>query len=67
MIGLNGLIFISQALDYTGSTPYVRDNVVAHVTYLPTMAATAWYHGKLKPRPENLEAFLAEAQGVRHG
>lgn len=62
MMSLNGLIFVSQALDYTGSTPYVRDNLIAHVTYLPTMAAAAWYHGKVTPRPDSLETFLADAR-----
>ena len=62
MINLNGIIFVSQALDYQGSTPYVRDNIIAHITYLPTMSATAWYHGKIHPRPENLEDFLNESR-----
>jgi carboxypeptidase C (cathepsin A) len=44
-VALNGLILISQALDYTGSTP-AHDNLIAYVTYLPTIAATARYHGK---------------------
>ena len=42
---MNGLVLISQALDYTGSTP-AHDNLIAYVTYLPTIAATARYHGK---------------------
>jgi carboxypeptidase C (cathepsin A) len=59
MIGLNGIVLISQALDYTGSTPYVRDNLVAHITYLPTMSAAAWYHGRIgEPRHDDLESFL---------
>lgn len=62
MMSLNGIVFISQALDYQGSTPYVRDNIVAHITYLPTMSAAAWYHNKVSPRPESLEAFLAESR-----
>ncbi len=62
MMGLNGIIFISQALDYQGSTPYVRDNIIAHITYVPTMAAAAWYHDKIEPRPESLEVFLTEAR-----
>ena len=62
MMSLNGIIFISQALDYQGSSPYVRDNIVSHITYIPTMSAAAWYHDKVKPRPENLEAFLAESR-----
>lgn len=62
MMSLNGVIFVSQALDYTGSTPYVRDNLIAHVTYLPTMAAAAWYHHRVSPRPESLEPFLDDAR-----
>lgn len=62
MMSLNGIVFISQALDYQGSTPYVRDNLVAHITYLPTMSAAAWYHNKVSPRPESLEAFLAASR-----
>jgi carboxypeptidase C (cathepsin A) len=62
MMSLNGLIFVSQALDYAGSTPYLRDNLIANVTYLPTMAAAAWYHGKVSPKPASLEAFLMEAR-----
>ncbi|MFC3053124.1 S10 family peptidase [Kordiimonas pumila] len=60
-IRVNGLILISQALDYTGSTP-AHNNLVAYVTYLPTMAATAWYHNKLVNRPENLESYLEEVR-----
>lgn len=67
MMSLNGIVFVSQALDYLGSTPYVRDNYVANVTYLPTMAATAWYHGRIEPRPESLEALLDEARAFAVG
>jgi carboxypeptidase C (cathepsin A) len=62
MISLNGIVFISQALDYTGSTPYLPDNLIANVTYLPTMAAAALYHGKVSPPPASLEAFLRDAR-----
>jgi len=44
-MALNGLILISQALDYAGSTS-VHDNITSYLTYLPSMAATAWYHKK---------------------
>ena len=40
-ISLNGLIFVSQALDYAGSSPYISDNIISYFTYVPTMAATA--------------------------
>jgi len=61
-ISLNGLVFVSQALDYQGSTPYVRDNIISHITYIPTMAATAFYHDKVVPKPEDLTTFLAQAR-----
>lgn len=44
-MALNGLILISQALDFTGSTSQ-PSNLLGYVTYLPSMAATAHYHGK---------------------
>ena len=59
-IAMNGLILISQALDYTGSTP-AHDNLIAYLTYLPTLAATAHYHGKAGAG-KTLEAFVQEAR-----
>jgi carboxypeptidase C (cathepsin A) len=67
LVSLNGIIFVSQALDYTGSTPYVRNNMISHVTYLPTMAATAMYHGKINPQPASLEAFMDDARAFATG
>ena len=60
-VRINGLVLISQALDYTGSTP-AADNLVAFVTYLPTMAATAVYHGKVMIGNRSLEDYLAEVR-----
>ena len=60
-ISLNGLILVSQALDYMGSTP-AHDNLISYITYLPTMAATAWYHGKVADRPESLPDFLDQVR-----
>ncbi|KGE04954.1 S10 family peptidase [Pseudohaliea rubra] len=61
-VALNGLVMISQALDYAGSTPYVRDNLISYVTYVPTMAATAWHHGKVDREGTDLETFLQDAR-----
>jgi carboxypeptidase C (cathepsin A) len=55
------LLLISQALDYTGSTP-TENNFIAYVTYLPTMAATAWYHGKVDKTGKTLESFMNEVR-----
>ncbi|MEO2279829.1 S10 family peptidase [Pseudoalteromonas pernae] len=57
LINVNGIIFVSQALDYQGSSPYVDDNIVSYITYIPTMAATAWYHQKVDTSG-SFEAFI---------
>ena len=59
-MALNGLILISQALDYAGSTS-VHDNIISYLTYLPSMAATAWYHKKAG-QDKTLEEFVAECR-----
>ncbi len=60
-ISLNGVILISQALDYMGSTPDAI-NMRSFLTYLPTMAATAWYHDRVPNKPASLEAFVEQAR-----
>lgn len=57
-----GVVMISQAMDYAGSSPYVGDNFISDVTYVPTMAATAWYHGKVEGGDRTLEQFLDEVR-----
>ena len=59
-MALNGLILISQALDYQGSTS-VHDNIASYFTYFPTMAATSWYHQKAG-KGLKLEDFVQEAR-----
>lgn len=59
-MALNGLVLISQALDYQGSTS-VHDNIVSYITYFPSMAATSWYHKKAGSG-KTLEAFVDEAR-----
>jgi carboxypeptidase C (cathepsin A) len=59
-MSLNGIILISQALDYAGSSSW-SDNLTSFFTYLPSMASTAWYHqkaGQGKP----LKSFVQEAR-----
>jgi carboxypeptidase C (cathepsin A) len=64
-VGLNGIIMISQALDYAGSTS-APNNITSFFTYLPTMAATAWYHKKAGTG-KTLEAFVEEARQFAYG
>ncbi|MEO0435720.1 MAG: serine carboxypeptidase [Pseudomonadota bacterium] len=59
---VNGIVFISQALDYAGSSPYIADNLISHVTYLPTMAATAYFHGKVEADGASLDEWVEQAR-----
>lgn len=59
-MALNGLILISQCLDYAGSTS-INDNITSYLTYLPSMAATAWYHKKAG-QGKTLESFVNECR-----
>lgn len=59
-MALNGMILISQALDYAGSTS-VPNNINSFITYLPSMAATAWYHKKAG-QGKMLEEFVQESR-----
>ena len=63
-MALNGLILISQALDYAGSTS-THDNITSYLTYLPSMAATAWYHKKAGLGKE-LESFIEESRNFTY-
>jgi carboxypeptidase C (cathepsin A) len=67
-IAFNGAIFISSYLnawdDFNGP-PFSNDR--AYELYLPTMAATAWYHKKLDPMPGELAPFLDEVRGFALG
>ena len=59
-MALNGMILISQALDYAGSTSE-PNNITSFITYLPSMAATAWYHKKAG-QGKSLESFARECR-----
>lgn len=64
-LSLNGIVLISQALDYAGSTSDA-DNLTSFFTYLPSMAVTAWYHGKAGAG-KTIETFAQEARDFAYG
>jgi carboxypeptidase C (cathepsin A) len=58
-MNFNGLVMVSPFLDMgTGVDGAEID--LPHVLYLPTLAATAWYHDKLAEKPASLAAFVDE-------
>lgn len=58
---LNGLVLVSPFID----TAAGRDGgalTLPHALFLPTFAATAWYHDALPNKPAELKPFLAEVE-----
>jgi carboxypeptidase C (cathepsin A) len=58
-VALNGIILISTVLDL-GAGADTQGNEITHVLNLPSMAATALYHGKAQA--PSTEAFVEEAR-----
>ncbi len=57
----NGLVLVSTVLDL-GTLSFSPGVDMPYVYYLPSYAATAWYHKVLKDRPADLNTFLVEAR-----
>lgn len=60
-IYLNGIVLMSSVLDL-GTISFNPGEDMTYVFYLPSYAASAWYHKLLKDRPENLNSFLDETR-----
>jgi carboxypeptidase C (cathepsin A) len=63
-VSLNGVLLISTVLDF-GAGADTPGNEMTHVLNLPSMAATALYHGKAQA--ESVEAFAEEARRYARG
>lgn len=57
----NGVVLISSVLDL-GTISFHPGQDLPYILYVPSYAATAWYHKVLQNRPADLDAFLAEAR-----
>ncbi|MES2002597.1 MAG: peptidase S10 [Pseudomonadota bacterium] len=60
-VQLNGIVLVSTVLNFAD---FSGDQML--VNFLPTYAADAWYHGKIRPQPD-LKAFVAEAKAFASG
>lgn len=62
-VAFNGAILISCYLNaYDDFNAPAFGNDLPYELYLPTMAAAAWYHHRLDPRPADLAAFLRDVR-----
>jgi carboxypeptidase C (cathepsin A) len=69
-VDLNGIILLSQILNFTNSIDGPRlspGDDQAYALGLPTFAATAWYHKKLPTQPPALDPFLTEVEQFAMG
>ncbi len=60
-VTLNGLILVSPYLDLASGWAGLRLDE-PYVNFLPTYAATAWYHNAIDNRPTDLQPFLREVE-----
>ena len=60
-MNLNGVVLVSPFLSAASGVDGIELDL-PHALYLPTLAATAWYHNLLPNRPSSLEAFMAEVE-----
>jgi len=63
-VQMNGVVLLSSILNYGVRNPGF-DQI--NVTYLPSYAATAWYHNRLPNRPAALAPFLEEVRAFAIG
>src|SRR5271155_2323567 len=58
---INGIVLISSVLDLR-TLGFITGDDSSYIFFLPSYAASAWYYKALKDRPDDLNAFLAEAR-----
>ena len=65
-VALNGVILVSSILDFATESFNVG-NDLPFITNLPSYAAIAWYHDKLKPKPADFKAFIQQVRDFAYG
>jgi carboxypeptidase C (cathepsin A) len=65
-MAINGIVLMSSVLDLS-TISFLNGQDLSYVLYLPSYAATAWYHKVVKDRPASLETFLNEARKFAAG
>jgi carboxypeptidase C (cathepsin A) len=63
-VQLNGVVLLSSILNYGIRQPGYDQSFV---TFLPSYAATAWYHNKVANRPAAITPFIAEVREWARG
>ena len=64
-MNLNGVVLVSPFLDANAGVDGAGTDL-PYALFLPTLAATAWYHGLLADKPASFEAFMADVEGFAY-
>lgn len=64
-IAFNGILLVSSILNFL-TARWFKGNDLPNILFLPTYAATAWYHNKAG-QGRSLEDFLKEVEGFASG
>lgn len=65
-VSLNGVILVSPYLDLGSGWAGLQLDI-PYANFLPTYAATAWFHNALPNRPAELQPFLREVEAFADG
>ena len=60
-IAMNGVIMVSAVFDLR-TLIFPPGDDMPYISHFPTYAATAWYHDKVKNKPEDVYAFLDDVR-----
>ncbi len=63
-VQFNGVMLLSSILNFNRRAPGMDRGFV---DYIPSYAATAWYHNKLATKPADLSGFLAQVRAWASG
>ncbi len=61
---LNGVVLLSSIMNYGVRSEGFDQN---YINYLPSFAATAWYHNKMPNRPASVEQAVQQARDFARG
>jgi carboxypeptidase C (cathepsin A) len=65
-IYLNGVVLCSTVLNFP-TIAFAPGNDLPFILYLPSYAAAAWYHHRLKPEPASLPDLVKKAKAFAEG
>ena len=63
----NGVVLVSTVLNFDLLIPQAGGSDASYVAFLPTEAATAWYHNKIANRPADIGTFVQTVRSFASG